>query len=157
MEALDFKNFFNYVREWFLFFDTEATEKWSILYHATKEAYGAAHDHTPARHRDLFRQASGRSAGPQYQDDLRGDRGRQAPSQENRQAVSYHAGSGTGVFREFAVRKEAEVNTRHTSCMPIYRHKKSASSEVSEARRTDATLEGLWHKYTSCRPNKQRP
>src|SRR4029453_15144111 len=106
MEMLNFTIIFYYVREWFIFVCTEATEKWSILYHATK-TQRASHDHTPAWDRDLFGQAGRRGLGPQYQNDLRGDRGRQAPGQEDGQAVSDYAGSGTGVLRQVAVRQEA--------------------------------------------------
>jgi hypothetical protein len=154
IEPLDFQIVFNYCREWFLFFSTEATEKWSILYHATK-THRAAYGHTPARHRDLLGQAGRRSVGTQYQNDLRGYRGRQAPSQENGQAVSHYTGSSARVLREFAVRKEAEVNSRYASCIPVYRHKNSVSPQVWQPQETDAAMDKPWHKYTSLRPRQQ--
>jgi hypothetical protein len=95
---------------------------------------------------DFTRQAGSRVLGAEYQDDLRSYRGWQAPGQENGQAVSYYAGSGAGVFREFAVRQEA-----------VSRQKNSVSSNPGRYTRTDAAMDKPWQKYTSRPRRQQRP
>src|SRR5262249_25323541 len=146
IQALDFKKIVYYIRECFRFVATEATEKWSILYHASKETHGAPHGDTSPRDRDLFGQASGRGLGTQYQNDLRGDYRRQAPGQEDRQELADYAGSCAGVLREFAVRQKETVD----------RQNNSASSEVARPREADAAMDLPCHKYTLLRPRRQR-
>ena len=138
MQALVFRVIIGYYRKWRDFPRTEATEKRSISYYATKETYRAPDGHTPARHRDLLGQASRRIVGTQYGHHLRGDQNGQAPRTEDGQAVSDYTRSGAGIFREFAGRKRAEVNRRYTSCIPACRHKNSVSSQVWRPHGTDA-------------------